>query len=130
MKRVIDASTLVDALLPVEAQLAARRTMKDHKLWAPSILDMEVMSAVWRLERTSAISPQEASRAVQGLRTAPIRRIDCALLLPEAWAMRTSVRVSDAFYVATARLLGADLVTSDARLARAHALGITVILPG
>jgi len=52
VRRVIDASTLVDAFLPVEAQLAARRTMKDHVLWTPSILDMEVMSAVWRLEIT------------------------------------------------------------------------------
>ncbi|MFZ2241497.1 MAG: type II toxin-antitoxin system VapC family toxin [Gordonia amarae] len=130
MRRVIDASTLVDALLPVDTQRAAQRTMRNHELWAPSILDMEVASAIWRLERTAAISPPEASRAVQGLRNVAIRRIDCAALLAEAWTLRTSVRVSDAFYVAAARMLEADLITSDARLSRAHSLGITVILPG
>ena len=104
--------------------------MRNHELWAPSILDMEVASAIWRLERTAAINPQEASRAVQGLRNVAIRRIDCAALLAEAWTLRTSVRVSDAFYVAAARMLEADLITSDTRLSRAHSLGITVILPG
>ncbi|UUT34560.1 PIN domain-containing protein [Microbacterium elymi] len=50
------------------------------------------------------------------------------MITAEAWALRASLRISDAFYVAAARLLDADLLTSDARLSNAPVLGVTVVL--
>lgn len=128
MRRVVDASALLDALLPSTVQPAALTALADHELWAPAILDLEVTSALWRLVRSEAITAPEAARAIEGLRTAPIRRLAHVALAEAAWSMRESVRISDAFYVAAARALEADLVTSDARLSRAPSLGVTVVL--
>ena len=42
-----------------------------------------------------------------------------ATLLPRAWELRESLTVSDGVYVALAELLDVELLTCDARLARA-----------
>ena len=128
MRRVVDASALVDALLPTLQRDASLTAMRGHELWAPAIIDLEVLSTLWRLVRASQILADEADRGLALLRSIPIRRIDDAAVTAEAWGLRQSVRISDAFYVATARLLDADLLTSDARLSRAPALGVTVVL--
>lgn len=130
MRRVVDASALLDALLPTERQGAALRGLIGHELWAPSILDLEVTSALWRLLRTSAIDQDEAEAALEGLRSAPIRRLDHTALAGLAWELRQSLRISDAFYVAAATMLDADLLTSDARLSRAPAPGVTMVVLG
>ncbi|GAB08969.1 hypothetical protein GOARA_025_00150 [Gordonia araii NBRC 100433] len=128
MRRVIDSSALIDAILPTTRQDRALAAMADAELWSPAIVDLEVASALWRLARTGQISAAEADSGVDALQTAPIRRVDDTAVVGEAWRLRESVRVSDAFYVACARLLNADLITSDARLSRAHDLRITVVL--
>lgn len=128
MRRVVDASALVDAVLPSRQRDAALAAMRDHELWAPGIIDLEVMSTIWRLVRTSQISAGEADRGLALLRNAPLRRIDAMNVSAEAWTLRQSLRIADAFYVAAARLLGADLLTSDSRLSRAPSLGVTVVL--
>ncbi|WP_417563512.1 type II toxin-antitoxin system VapC family toxin [Microbacterium sp.] len=128
MRRIVDASALVDAVLPTTRRDAAHAALAGHELWAPAILDLEVMSALWRLVRMGEITPDEAERGIALLRTAPVHRLDDAAVAVEAWTLRESLRLSDAFYVAAARLLDADLLTSDARLSRAPALGVTVVL--
>lgn len=128
MTRIVDASALLDCLLPTDRQDAALAALIGHDLWAPTILDLEVTSALWRLVRVGSISDNEADHARVRLREAPIRRLAHAELADLAWRMRHSVRISDGFYVAAARILGADLLTSDARLSRAPLLGVTVTL--
>lgn len=128
MRRIVDASALIDAVLPTTHRDAALVALAQGELWAPTIIDLEVMSALWRLVRTGEISDAEAERALRLSRSAPIRRIGDEAIAAEAWTLRASVRISDAFYIATARLLDADLVTSDARLSRAPALGVTIVL--
>ncbi|MGO1316475.1 MAG: type II toxin-antitoxin system VapC family toxin [Cellulomonadaceae bacterium] len=130
MTRVIDASALVDAVLPTARQDAALAALSDHELWAPAIVDLEVASAVHRLERAGTLATPEADRAIELLRAAPIRRMHHDRLVALAWELRPALRVSDAFYVAAARLLRAELVTSDARLSRAPGLGVSVLLLG
>jgi predicted nucleic acid-binding protein len=49
-------------------------------------------------------------------------------LLAAAWDLRHNLALRDALYVTLARRLGALLVTADARLAEAPALGIAVTL--
>lgn len=130
MRAVVDASAFVDAILPTERQSAALAAMAQVELWAPAILDMEVTSALWRLARTGQISDEEADEGVHALQTAPVRRVDDPAIVGEAWRLRQSVRIPDAFYVATARLLDATLITSDARLSRAPGIGVTVTVLG
>lgn len=123
---VVDASAVIDALLPTPRRRRVLTELRVDELWAPSILDLEVISALARLERTGQISTAEAERAIADLRTAPIRRIEAGALTDLAWSMRTSVRISDGFYVAAARLLEARLLTCDARLGRAPLGDVTV----
>lgn len=128
MRRIVDASALVDAVLPTSRRDAALAALAEHELWAPAILDLEVMSAIWRLARGGEITASEAEHGVVLLRSAPVRRVGDEAVAAEAWTLRDSLRLSDAFYVATARLLDADLLTSDARMSRAPAMGVTVVL--
>lgn len=128
MRRVVDASALLDAVLPTPQQGAALAALRGYELWAPAILDREVTSALWRLERTQQITKAEARRALDSALSAPIRRLASEALALRAWQLRASVRISDGFYVAAAHALDADLVTSDGRLARAPSLGVTVTL--
>lgn len=67
-------------------------------------------------------------RGLDRLQDAPIRRLDHVGLAGAAWRSREAIRISDGFYVAAAHALAADLLTSDARLARAPSLGVTVTL--
>jgi len=128
MRYVVDASVLVDAVLPTERQSAALTALQDAELWAPTILDLEVTSTLSRLERTGQITDREADYAVDLLWSTPIRRVDDPAITAEAWQLRKSIQVADAFHVATARLLDAALITRDARLSRAPRLGVTVVL--
>lgn len=128
MRAVVDASALVDAVVPGQRQSAALAAFAASELWAPPLVDVEVSSSLWRLLRAGEISDAEAERGMSALHTAPIRRIENSAIVREAWGLRESVRISDAFYVAAARLLDATLITSDRRLSRAPRLGVTIVL--
>lgn len=128
MRRVVDASAFIDAVLPTRYQGAALTALESHDLWAPSILDLEVTSVLWRLVRSSELTEEEADSALVALRTAPISRLANRALPEQAWTLRENVRISDAFYIVAARMLQGDLLTSDARLSRTPSLGVTVTL--
>ncbi len=55
------------------------------------------------------------------LAEAPVARHAVADLLSGAWAMRDQVRLVDALYLELASSLGATVVSTDGRLARASA---------
>ncbi len=127
-RRVVDASVLVDALLPTPRRTVALRALSTFELWAPGILDLEVASAIARLERAAHVTATEATTAVRDLASMPIERIDLQTLTPRAWQLRGSLRISDAFYISAAEAIGGDLITSDRRLANAPALTVPVTL--
>lgn len=52
----------------------------------------------------------------------PIRRVPHDGLLARCWELRDNLTINDASYVALAELLGATLLTGDARLASAPGL--------
>lgn len=126
---VIDASVLVDMLVGGPRGARAEAIVAGFPSpVAPELLDVEVCSAIARLERSGELSPAEADAAVGRLGRFPVRRVSSALLAPAAWRHRGSLRVSDAFYVACAKRVGVPLITSDARLARAPVGPVTVTL--
>jgi hypothetical protein len=51
-------------------------------------------------------------------------------LLEEAWSLRQDVTQRDALYVVLARRLGGRVLTTDARLGRVSALGVSVTVVG
>ncbi|SDT38742.1 type II toxin-antitoxin system VapC family toxin [Microlunatus soli] len=115
---VIDASAVVDLLADTEiAPLVAAR-IEEQVLIAPAHLDAEVLSAMARMERAGTISAPDADRAIAGLTEMPVRRYPVAGLLAGAWRRRGSLRVLDALYAELAEQQAAELITTDARLAR------------
>lgn len=127
---VVDASIVVDLLArfaapPLEALLWAPGTV----LAAPELIDIEVLSALRKLDRAGAVpAPRRASLPTQ-LRGLRVRKYRHDALLDAIWSLRERVTAYDAAYVGLAMALQAPLVTRDARLARAVRPLIEVLTP-
>lgn len=117
---VLDASAAVDLLLRNEAGEWVRERVTGSELHTVAHVDAEVFSALARLHRTGEIATEAVGARLRLLASLDARRapIDAGLLA-QAWAMRENIAARDALYVALARVLGARLLTTDQRLARA-----------
>jgi predicted nucleic acid-binding protein len=115
---VVDASAMVEALIGTRLGSATRTRLRGCELHAPAHLDAEVLSALGRLHRAGELDATIVSASLNELAVAPIVRHPLAGLLSGAWAARDRLRLVDALYVELSTVLGAALVTTDARLAR------------
>lgn len=116
---VVDASVLVSAL--AEDGLVgdqARGRLRDERVSAPELIDIEVLSALRRLRSVGHIDDRRAGLALAELMTIPIARTEHRPLLARCWELRDNLSAYDAAYVALAEALGAVLVTADAGLAQ------------
>jgi predicted nucleic acid-binding protein len=119
---VLDASAAVDYLLSNTRRgdwVADRILQPQETLHAPSLVDVEVTSALCRLHRRDLVTRQLAERALGNLASLRLFRYHHTTLITRMWRLRDNVSMTDAAYVALAHLLGATLVTTDARLGRA-----------
>jgi predicted nucleic acid-binding protein len=119
---------MVELLLRSPAAQAVEAAILDRDTFAPELLDVEVMSALARLEREGELEPRLAGNALSVLLAAPVTRVPHAGLIMDAWTRRHNLSSYDSIYVALAARLGCPLITGDGRLARAPGLGITVTL--
>ena len=101
-----------------------------HELVAPPLLWSEARSALHELVWRREVDVRDADVTRHRLEHAPIARRSPARLGQEAWRVATELgwaKTYDAEYVALALLLGARVVTLDARLRRgADRLAIVV----
>lgn len=116
---VVDASIFVALVINGQGSAASRDALAGRQMHAPAHLDVEVTSALARLHRGSVITKPAARRALAAFGKAPVVRHQVAELVPDAWSRSDQLRVADAFYVALAHTLGTQVLTLDARLARA-----------
>lgn len=123
---VVDASVAVEYLLRTPLGLSLAGTIEDARLAAPDLIDAEVMSGLRRAVHAECLTEERAVMAIDALTHWPVRRVASRALAPVAWQHHRNVTAYDAFYVAAASALGAPLITTDGRLARAPGLGITV----
>jgi predicted nucleic acid-binding protein len=72
-----------------------------------------------RQAAAKAVDPRRAALALTDLLAMPLQRASHRPLLARCWELRDNLTVYDAAYVALAEALPADLLTGDARLARA-----------
>jgi predicted nucleic acid-binding protein len=121
---VLDASAAVELLLGSRAGRNVSRGLRGATVAAPAHLDAEVLAALGRLARAGSVAEERVAASLTELARAPVSRFPVAPLLAEAWDLRPNLSLRDALYVALARRLDATLLTADARLARAPALGI------
>jgi predicted nucleic acid-binding protein len=118
---IVDASVILAAFFPDEAQAQAQAVIRDHlightPLVAPSLLPYEIMDAVVRAVRRRHISMeqrQDILASFEGLEIA---------LMPVHWpqvvslARRFGRSAYEAAYLALAEATGEPLITGDARL--------------
>jgi len=127
---VVDASAVVEALLEEAARKRLAAEIGDSDVFAPEMIDAEVLSALRGKARSGQLSEAEAHERIVIQSESSIVRVPHAGLLPAAWRLRHNVSAYDALYVALAQALDTRLIVADARLARAPGLGITItVLP-
>ncbi len=126
---VVDASAVVDYLVAGTRSDEVRTRMAgSDRLVAPDHVGVEVLSALARLERAGRVDPAVAHQAITNWAQATVERLPVQPLEPLAWSLRKQLRLSDAHYVALARLLDAPLLTCDGRLARSALAHVPVSL--
>ena len=106
----------------------ARARVRNEDLAAPELIDLEVTSALRGLFRVGKVNEFRARLALADLRRLPLRRASHQGLVTRCWELRNNLTAYDASYVALAELLGATLVTTDARLTRAPQIMCSVDL--
>jgi predicted nucleic acid-binding protein len=99
----------------------AQRLTATDSLYAPYILDGEIISALLGLLRGKKITEREADAALSSYQVFPIERHDVLPLWLRIKGLRASLSAYDAQYVALAEALHVSLVTADARIKRSGA---------
>jgi predicted nucleic acid-binding protein len=119
---VLDASALVDVVLDQRGAEWVLGQIDEEEVAAPSHQPAEVLSALARLVRGEVLSAEVARDALEEALGLPQRLVPpSAAHVRRAFALRDHIRVVDGLYVALADELGCPLVTTDRRLAGAHA---------
>lgn len=118
---IVDASVILRAFFPDEAQAQAQAVVRDHvagriSLKAPDLLPYELANAVWQAERRGRISTAQADEILQAMEGLQIEilALDWAEMLP--LARRYGRSAYDVAYLVLAQKLGEPLVTGDERL--------------
>ena len=120
---VIDCSAMVELLAAKTptGDAIARRVTAAQILYAPHVLDGEVISALLGLMRGQKITEREADAALSSYRASPVERQDVLPLWPRLKSLHANLSAYDAQYVALAEALQVPLVTADARIKRSDA---------
>lgn len=126
MRLVIDASAAVEYLLRTPVGQRVERAIAGASLLAPELLDAEVLAVLRRAVVSKGLADKRAGEAIDDLGAWPVERIPHKGLLREAWSFRRNVTGYDAFYLATAKVKAATLITADGPLSRAPAPGIGI----
>jgi predicted nucleic acid-binding protein len=113
---VIDASAVLEILARTPTGLELEAVLLDADLHAPHVIDLEVLNAVRRWERTGAIRRGEATAILEAFLAITVMRYPHTPLLDSIWALRHNLTVCDAAYLALAKSLDAELVTMDSGL--------------
>jgi predicted nucleic acid-binding protein len=118
---VLDASALIDWLLqtPAGQQIEQRICARGESLYAPHLLDLEVVQVLRRLVRANTISVARAEEAVHDLLDLRITRYPHIVFVSRIWQHRNQLSAYDASYISLAESLGATLLTRDRHLASA-----------
>lgn len=116
---VLDASAALELVLgtPTGVRVAARVAPEAESLHAPHLLDVEVLQVLRRHTLSGQLRAERAAEALADFLDLDVERHAHDLLASRIWALRANATAYDAAYLALAELLGAPLLTCDARLA-------------
>jgi predicted nucleic acid-binding protein len=128
MTYVIDASAM--AVVCTTTRVFERLTSQD--LVAPALLWPETCTALHKMVYRGLIPRSSGLRALEVLRSAPVRAVDDRDLLAAAFDVADRlgwVKTHDAEYVALAGIEGVPLITLDERLRRGAERLVKVVGP-
>ena len=125
---VVDSSLAIELFLPTSLGERIADSVFDEERHVPHLIDVEFASALRRLTRLGGLDGNAAQRALDNFRDWASVRHGHGDLLPRIWQLRDSVSSYDAAYVALAELLGAPLLTCDAKLSRTHGHRAKIVL--
>ena len=126
---VLDSSAAVDWLVEYEHGPWVDEQIRGEDLHSPHLLDVEVLGVVQRRVQRRELSIARARAILEDLSDLDVARYPHLPLLGRMWELRDNLAATDACYVALAELLGARVVTTDLRLARAPGLRVEITAP-
>jgi predicted nucleic acid-binding protein len=127
---VLDTSAAVAYLADLKhGSWVAEQLGGDTDIHAPHLLDIEVIGVLRRLTRERRLPVHRAEFALVALVDLDLTRHAHLPLLPRIWSLRANLRASDAAFVAVAEAIGADILTTDRRLAGAPGIRATMRVP-
>jgi len=129
---VVDASAFVDALVGagVHGDLARAELRDMAVLQVPAIFGAEATSAVRALVLRGELIPIRAAAAVEQIRLTRTVLYPFEPFIRRVWLLRDNLSVYDAWYVALAEWLEAELITADERLINATGVRCPIRRPG
>lgn len=133
MQLVVDASALAEYLIASPVGIRVRQFLEQSgaDLHIPHLAVVETTSVLRSWVRRGDLSESRAAGALQDLVAFPARRWPVEPMLEQVWELRDNVTAYNATYLALAEALDAELLTGDARLARAiQARGLSVQVCG
>jgi len=126
---VVDASVVVAALIDAgPAGAWAESTLMSGSLAAPHLMPVEVANVLRRSALAGDVSAA-ASLAHDDLVSLRVELFPYSSCASRVWELRSTVTAYDAWYVAVAEILGANLATLDVRLSRARGSRCQFIVP-
>ena len=118
---VVDASVLANFLVDDGPSGTEARSALSHagEAFVPDLIDVETAAVLRKRWITEDITENRFVTAIDILAELPFRRYPTSLFLRRAYELRSTITAYDAMYVALAESLDCELLTCDARLARA-----------
>lgn len=119
---VVDASVLANVLADdgMDGRRARTELRQAGDVSAPDLVDVETVAVLRKSWLAKTLTAHRFATAVDDLRALDVQRFPALPFMRRAYELRSNVTVYDAVYVALAEALGCELLTADARLAKAH----------
>ena len=120
MTLVVDASLVAAALVDSgPAGTWALELLNREPLVAPHLMPVEVANILRRAALAGEISHDSAGLAHRDLQDLAVEPFPYSPFAERVWELRTNLTAYDAWYVALAEMLDAELATLDVRLSQA-----------
>lgn len=125
---VLDASVVVELLTngPLAESLRRDLAGRSDSFIVPSLLDVEVVSALRRLAAAQRIDSHRSEQLLTGLAALPAERYPHQPLLARIWELRHNFTAYDAAYISLAEITNSILYTSDSKLSKGHRARVTL----